>query len=83
MDIRDLLQRTATVLVKLVSTRKLEFEMDDDLAHAAFINHRGGANLSDLMIATPPKRCGTYPINTPDRKTLQPDGMVPWEKPIL
>lgn len=66
--------RISTVLEELVASEELEFEVVDDVARAAFSYRRGGADFSDLMIATAARRFDAYPLFTFDRRAAQLEG---------
>lgn len=68
--------RIAGVLEDLLASRELLFETGNDVARAVFAFRKGGAELSDLMIAAATRRGGAYPLYTFDRQAAQLDGVV-------
>lgn len=68
--------RIATVFEELVATEELRFETADDVIRAADAYRRGGAELSDQMIAAAARRSGAGVLYTFDRRAAQLHGAV-------
>ena len=68
--------RIATVFEELVATEELRFETADDVIRAADAYRRGGAELSDQMIAAAARRSGADVLYTFDRRAAQLHGAV-------
>ena len=68
--------RIATVFEELVATEELRIETADDVIRAADAYRRGGAELSDRMIAAAARRSGADVLYTFDRRAAQLHGAV-------
>ena len=68
--------RIARVFEELVATEELRFETADDVIRAADAYRRGGAELSDRMIAAAARRSGADTLYTFDRRAAQLQGAV-------
>ena len=68
--------RIATVFEELVATEELRIETADDVIRAADAYRRGGAELSDQMIAAAARRSGADTLYTFDRRAAQLPGAV-------
>ena len=68
--------RIATVFEELVASEELHFEAADDVIRAADSYRRGGAGISDQMIAAAARRSGADPLYTFDRQAAQLRGAV-------
>ena len=68
--------RIAMVFEELVATEELRIETADDVIRAADAYRRGGAELSDRMIAAAARRSGADVLYTFDRRAAQLHGAV-------